>query len=120
MVVPFGVGQFAHDKKRRGTVYAITEATLAGLATFSYVNMVSLAADGKVDEELRWRMVSAVSTAGFAGVYTAQVIDGARLWQLDAEGHEGLALELTLPPPTASAWLPADPAVARFVAIPGA
>ena len=113
MVVPFGVGQFAHDKRGRGIAYAVSEVATASLATFAYVQMVQLAEEGDVDTELRWRMVSAVSTAGFAGIYTAQVIDGARLWQLDREGHEDLAWYRPTP-----AYLPSDPAVDRFLALP--
>ena len=113
MVVPFGVGQFTYDKRRRGVAFAVGEVATASLATFAYIRMVELAEEGDVNTELRFRMVSAVSTATFAGIYTAQVIDGARLWQLDMEGHEELAWYRPTTP-----YLPSDPAVDRFLAVP--
>ena len=94
MVLPFGVPQFANKRTGLGMVFGGLQAAGVAGAVYSGVEMVRLAEEGEVDQELRMREISAVSVALTGAMWLASVIDGsnsrevalkkaqsARLWE---------------------------------------
>lgn len=86
VVLPLGVPQLAEGRTRPGLIYGGLQAAGLGLTVTSLVRMRTLAIDGTdVDAELRWRMVSAGSTAFTAGSWFASTLDASRYRQVQLE-----------------------------------
>ena len=83
LVLPFGAPQFSHDEPVKGGIYLGTQLAMGGLATWSTIEMWGAAVDGRVDEELVWRLVSAGAVAGFTASWTFSAIGGSRLHQFE-------------------------------------
>ena len=93
-VLPFGVPQFATHQKAKGFAFGGFQALGVGGAIYSGIEMVRLAEEGEVDQELRMRTVSAFSVGLAGAAWLVSVIDGshardvaiekaqsARLWE---------------------------------------
>jgi len=94
MVLPLGVPQFATQQKAKGLAFGGLQALGIGGALYSGFEMVRLAEEGEVDQELRMRTVSAFSVGLAGAAWLVSVIDGshardvaiekaqsARLWE---------------------------------------
>ena len=77
MILPFGVPQFATDRTRLGLALGGLQALGVAGAVYSGVEMVRLAEEGEVDQELAMREISAVSVALSGAMWLASVIDGS-------------------------------------------
>lgn len=80
MVLPFGGPQFATDRNKLGFVFGGLQLAGAGSAIYSGLEMVRLAESGEpedVDQELRFRTLSAVSVGIAAAAWLASVMDGS-------------------------------------------
>ncbi len=90
LVVPFGVPQFTHGKRKRGLLYGglqfvgVSASAVATVRAYGYANA------GNDDLYLTWRMISAGTVAFTAASWFASAVDGSRLHQLELEAY-GLA-----------------------------
>lgn len=86
VILPLGVPQLAEGRTRRGLIYGGLQLAGLGLTTTALVQMRSLAVSGNdIEAELRWRMVSAGSTAFTAGSWFASTLDASRYRQVQIE-----------------------------------
>ena len=86
VILPLGVPQLAEGRTRRGLIYGGLQLAGLGLTTTALVQMRSLAVSGDdIEAELRWRMVSAGSTAFTAGSWFASTLDASRYRQVQIE-----------------------------------
>jgi hypothetical protein len=90
LVVPFGVPQFAHGKRKRGLLYAGLQAVGLSASTVATVRTYGYASAGNDQLYLTWRMISAGTVAFTAAAWFASSLDGSRLHQLELEAY-GLA-----------------------------
>ena len=102
MVLPFGVPQFANDRNRLGFVFGGLQAVGVAGAVYSGVEMVRLAEEGEVDQELAMREISAVSVALTGAMWLASVIDGSNAREVALKKAESARLwERQVPTQTA-------------------
>lgn len=86
VVLPLGVPQLAEGRTRRGLIYGGLQLAGLGLTTTALVQMRSLAVSGDdLEAELRWRMISAGSTAFTAGTWFASTLEASRYRQVQLE-----------------------------------
>ena len=90
LVVPFGVPQFAHGKRKRGLLYAGLQAVGLSASAVATLRTYGYASAGNDRLYLTWRMISAGTVAFTAAAWFASSVDGSRLHQLELEAH-GLA-----------------------------
>ena len=83
LVVPFGVPQFAHGKRKRGLLYAGLQAVGLSASTVATVRTYGYASAGNDQLYLTWRMISAGTVAFTAAAWFASSLDGSRLHQLE-------------------------------------
>jgi len=87
LVVPFGVPQFVHKKRKRGLLYGglqlagLSASTVATFRSYGYANA------GNDDLYLTWRLISAGTVAFTAAAWFASALDGSRLHQLELEAY---------------------------------
>jgi hypothetical protein len=77
MVLPLGAPQFLMDRKPQGFVFGGIQVLGIGGAVYTGLEMVRLAEEGEVDQELRMRTLSAFSVGMAGGAWLASVIDGS-------------------------------------------
>ncbi|MEC7240111.1 MAG: hypothetical protein VXW32_02635 [Myxococcota bacterium] len=92
MVLPFGTPQFATDRSRLGLVLGGLQAVGVAGAVYSGVEMVRLAEEGEVDQELAMRELSAVSVALTGAMWLASVIDGSNAREVALKKAESARL----------------------------
>ena len=92
MILPFGVPQFATDRNRLGAVFGGLQAVGVAGAVYSGLEMVRLAEEGEVDQELAMREISAVSVALTGAMWLASVIDGSNAREVALKKAESARL----------------------------